>query len=107
LFDDCIVGDADALLTDEDGPTSGNIIRGNRVLDNALDCGITLASHWFDLSGGAAPGVSGVYRNLVTGNVANGNGAAGIGVFAGSPGAAGWGNVVVDNTARDNGLPAS
>jgi hypothetical protein len=36
-------------------------------------------------------------------NVANGNGAAGIGVFAGPPGAAAWGNVVVGNTAQDNG----
>jgi parallel beta-helix repeat protein len=92
------------LLTDEDGPTSGNVIRGNQVLDNTLDCGITLASHWFDFSGAAAPDVSGVYQNLVVDNVANGNGAAGIGVFAGPPGAAAWGNVVVGNTARNNGL---
>lgn len=91
------------LLTDEDGPTSGNVIRGNQVLDNTLDCGITLASHWFDFSGAAAPDVSGVYQNLVVDNVANGNGAAGIGVFAGPPGAAAWGNVVVGNTAQDNG----
>jgi parallel beta-helix repeat protein len=91
------------LLTDEDGPTSGNVIRGNQVLDNTLDCGITLASHWFDPSGAAAPGVSGVYKNLVVDNVANGNGAAGVGVFAGPPGAAAWGNVVVGNTAQGNG----
>jgi parallel beta-helix repeat protein len=91
------------LLTDEDGPTWGNVISRNRVLDNALDCGITLASHWFDLSGAAAPGVSGVYRNLVVHNVSNGNGAAGIGVFAGPPGAAAWSNVVVGNTASNNG----
>lgn len=92
------------LLTDEDGPTSGNTISKNRVLDNTLDCGITLASHWFDLSGAAAPGVSGVYKNLITHNVSNGNGAAGIGIFAGPPGAAAWGNVVVANTAANNGF---
>ena len=92
------------LLTDEDGPTWGNIISRNRVLDNTKDCGITLASHWFDLSSAAAPGVGGVYKNLVLHNVSNGNGAAGIGIFAGPPGAAAWGNVVVGNTARDNGF---
>ncbi len=93
------------LLTDEDGPTWGNVISGNRVLDNTLDCGITLASHWFDptASSGVKAGVGGVYRNLVVGNVSNGNGAAGIGVFAGPPGAAAWGNVVVGNVARNNG----
>lgn len=92
------------LLTDENGPTWGNIIIGNRVLDNTRDCGITLASHWFDPSAAAAPGVGGVYKNLVMHNVSNGNGAAGVGVFAGPPGAAAWGNVIVGNTARNNGF---
>jgi parallel beta-helix repeat protein len=93
------------LLTDEEGPTSGNTIRNNQVLDNVLDCGITLASHWFSLEGPAAPGVSGVYQNHVLNNISNGNGAAGIGVFTGPPGAAAWGNVVSGNTAMNNGLP--
>ena len=31
------------LLTDEFGPTSGNVIRDNQTIDNATDCGITLA----------------------------------------------------------------
>jgi Right handed beta helix region len=92
------------LLTDEDGPTYGNVISRNRVLNNTKDCGITLASHWFDLSGAAAPGVAGVYKNLVAHNVSNGNGAAGIGIFAGPPGAAAWGNKVVGNTVRNNGF---
>jgi parallel beta-helix repeat protein len=91
------------LLTDEDGPTSGNTIGNNSVLDNTLDCGITLASHHFSLVAAAAPDVAGVYENQVLHNTANGNGAAGIGVFAGPPGAAAWGNVVVGNTARNNG----
>jgi parallel beta-helix repeat protein len=93
------------LLTDENGPTSGNVIRDNRVLDNTLDCGITLASHWFQLGAPAAPNVAGVYQNLVLHNTSNGNGAAGIGVFAGPPGAAAWGNSVIGNTAMHNGLP--
>jgi len=91
------------LLTDEDGPTSGNTISGNAVLDNTLDCGITLASHHFSLVAAAAPDVAGVYENQVLHNTSNGNGAAGIGVFAGPPGAAAWGNVVVGNTAMNNG----
>jgi parallel beta-helix repeat protein len=93
------------LLTDENGPTSGNVIRDNEVLDNTLDCGITLASHWFQLGAPASPDVAGVYQNLVLHNTSNGNGAAGIGVFAGPPGAAAWGNSVIGNTAEHNGLP--
>ena len=93
------------LLTDEDGPTFKNTIRDNRVLDNSKDCGITLASHYFSLVAPAAPDVAGVYQNLVLHNTSNGNGAAGIGIFTGPPGAAAWANVVADNTAMNNGLP--
>jgi len=93
------------LLTDEEGPTAKNMIAGNTVLDNELDCGITLASHWFQFGSAVAPDVSGVYQNKVFGNASNGNGAAGIGIFAGPPGAAAWGNIVEGNTAMDNGLP--
>jgi hypothetical protein len=91
------------LLTDEDGPTHGNVIARNQVLDNVKDCGITLASHHFSLTTAAPPDVAGVYQNEVRDNTANGNGAAGIGVFAGPPGAAAWGNTVVRNTALNNG----
>ena len=93
------------LLTDEDGPTSGVLITRNRVLNNTKDCGITLASHFFQLGGPVAPDAGGVYLNQVLDNTSIGNGAAGIGVFAGPPGAAAWGNVVVGNVANDNGLP--
>jgi hypothetical protein len=94
------------LLTDENGPASGNTIDRNQVLDNALDCGITLASHWFQLTGTpVAAGVGGVYDNQVLHNTSNGNGAAGIGIFAGPPGAAAYDNVVNGNTATGNGLP--
>jgi parallel beta-helix repeat protein len=33
------------LLTDENGPTDGNLITGNDVSENAYDCGITVAGH--------------------------------------------------------------
>ena len=91
------------LLTDEDGPTFGNLIADNRVLDNTKDCGITLASHHFNPAQAATADVAGVYRNVVLHNEANGNGAAGIGVFAGPPGAAAWENSVIGNTAKRNG----
>jgi hypothetical protein len=93
------------LLTDENGPTSGNTIDENQVLDNKLDCGITLASHWFQLATPVPAGVGGIYDNRVMHNTSNGNGAAGIGIFAGPPGAAAYDNVINANTAMDNGLP--
>ena len=93
------------LLTDEKGPTFGNTIIGNRVLDNEKDCAITLASHYFSLSGPAPANLGGVYRNVVVGNDAERNGAAGVGIFTGPPGAAAYNNLVFGNIARDNGLP--
>ena len=93
------------LLTDEDGPTAHNLLKDNHVLDNTKDCGITLASHWFQLGSPVSKDVAGVYQNEILHNVSNGNGAAGIGVFAGPPGAAAWGNIVTNNVAMNNGLP--
>jgi parallel beta-helix repeat protein len=93
------------LLTDEDGPTAGNLISNNQVLSNVKDCGITLASHFFHPGSPVPAAMGGVYLNRVLNNTSDGNGAAGIGVFAGPPGAAAWGNVVANNTARNNGLP--
>ncbi|MDX6658266.1 MAG: hypothetical protein QOH62_3059 [Solirubrobacteraceae bacterium] len=93
------------LLTDENGPTSENTIDHNEVLDNLLDCGITLASHWFQPGAPASADVAGVYDNRVLDNTANGNGAAGIGVFAGPPGAAAYDNLIKGNTAMGNGIP--
>jgi parallel beta-helix repeat protein len=92
------------LLTDEDGPTYGNLIADNRVLNNTKDCGITLASHYFHPASAVTPDMGGVYRNTVMHNVSNDNGAAGIGVFAGPPGAAAWQNVVTGNSASGNGF---
>jgi len=93
------------LLTDEAGPTSDILIADNWVLDNEEDCGITLASHAFNPVAITDPSVGGVYDNIIVHNTSNGNGAAGIGVFAGPPGANAFGNLVVGNRASGNGLP--
>jgi parallel beta-helix repeat protein len=98
------------LLTDELGPTAGNLITHNQVNDNVLDCGITVAGHNAQgiVNGQRQPGVAGVYQNVISHNVANGNGVkgqgAGIGLFAGGPGAAVYENSVIENSASGNGL---
>jgi nitrous oxidase accessory protein NosD len=91
------------LLTDEAGPTSHNLITDNSVLDNTKDCGITLASHYFSMSAAATASQGGVYDNTVLHNDSERNGAAGIGVFTGPPGAAAYRNVVAGNVAIGNG----
>ena len=92
------------LLTDEDGPTADDTVSDNMVSDNPKDCGITLASHWFDsTAASAAPeAVAGVYRNVVLHNIVSRNGGAGIGVFAAAQGGAAWSNVVAGNTTEHN-----
>jgi parallel beta-helix repeat protein len=99
------------LLTDEVGPNHDNTISNNIVSDNTKDCGITLAGHSpaaVATSGANAgkprPNLAGIYHNTISGNVANGNGAAGIIVAAGGPGAGAYGNLVTGNTANDNGI---
>lgn len=70
------------LLTDEFGPTSGNVIRGNYTLDNTDDCGITLAGHSsaaVNPATGMPTGAAGVFDNLVEDNVSNDNGVKGQG----------------------------
>jgi parallel beta-helix repeat protein len=107
------------LLTDENGPTAHNRIRRNRVLDNRLDCGITLAGHNAKAvvlstapgppaMAGLAPMVGGVYGNLIVNNTASRNGTQGQGggilLAAGPPGAGVYDNTVRANTAENNGL---
>jgi len=107
------------LVTDELGPTAYNTIRGNRVLDNVLDCGITLAGHNTKAvvlstkpgpptMAGLAPTVGGVYSNLITRNTVSGNGTEGQGggilMAGGPPGTAVYDNTVTYNTATGNGL---
>jgi parallel beta-helix repeat protein len=99
------------LLTDEFGPTHGNLIAGNIVTDNAYDCGITLPSHSLGrdpATGKLMPAFGGVYDNTVRNNIVMNNGikgqGAGIGMFAPFPGAASYNNVVEGNAITGNGL---
>jgi nitrous oxidase accessory protein NosD len=100
------------LMTDETGPTANNLIGHNRVLDNTLDCGITLAGHNAAGAPGGIPNptVAGVYGNRIEGNVADRNGVKGQGggilLAAGIPigGGAVYNNIVSHNLAEGNGL---
>lgn len=94
------------LLTDETGPTHDNLITGNVVRDNKLDCGITLPSHpsGFDPNGAPLPG-NGVYHNTVSYNLSTGNGGAGVGIFTPTPGTKAYDNLVLGNVLTHNGLP--
>jgi parallel beta-helix repeat protein len=93
------------LLDDESAATHDNTISSNQVVNNMLDCGITLASHFSGIKNGKpAPGF-GVYNNMITGNTVSGNGAAGVGIFAAIPGDAAYNNTVSGNTITDNNLP--
>ncbi len=89
------------LLTDEVGPTHGNLIARNISRDNKEDCGITLPSH--NDQAVADPSKGGVYDNTIIGNVSEGNGGAGVGMFAPFPGAASYDNRVIGNVLRNNG----
>jgi parallel beta-helix repeat protein len=95
------------LVSDETGPNYENLITGNSVTDNALDCGITLASH------APAPNLPqgfsyGVFSNTISHNVVSHNGyigqGAGVGIFAPGPGQANYRNVIADNILTDNGI---
>jgi parallel beta-helix repeat protein len=95
------------LLSDETGLNYENLITGNSVTDNALDCGITLASH------APAPNLPqgvdyGVYSNTVSHNLVSHNGyigqGSGVGIYAAGPGASDAANVIADNILTDNGI---
>ncbi len=92
------------LLTDEFGPTSHNVVRGNRAIDNLYECGIVLAGH---NPNGADPAKAGVFDNLVENNVARNNGVvttgAGILLGGGAPGSAVYENTIRNNTVELNG----
>jgi parallel beta-helix repeat protein len=98
------------LLTDETGPTAHNTISANRVLNNLVDCGITLAGHnpGAVTAAGPQPASGGVFSNEINGNTAVGNGTKGQGggilLASGPPGGAVYNNTVENNTANGNGL---
>ena len=96
------------LVSDEFGPTAFNRISGNKVVNNVPDCGITLPGHNSNAvssSGARQPRQGGVYRNLISDNDVNGNGAAGIGFFASGPGTGSYDNVAQGNRISSNGIP--
>jgi hypothetical protein len=92
------------LLTDEFGPTSHNVVRGNRTVDNLWECGIVLAGH---NPNAADPTKAGVFDNLIENNVARNNGVkttgAGILLGGGAPGSGVYDNTIRGNTVELNG----
>lgn len=97
------------LLSDDTRATHHILVTGNTVMENAYDCGITLASHPpAPQSGATAP--FGVFDNTIAGNESSRNGlavgeGAGVGIFDSVPGASNHGNVVIGNKLTNNGLP--
>jgi nitrous oxidase accessory protein NosD len=98
------------LLSDDTGATHDNLITGNIVMNNPLDCGITLASHpAAALTGSSSP--LGVFNNTITENDSMSNGlavpgaGAGVGIFDSVVGAKAFSNVVSHNRIANNGLP--
>jgi len=90
------------LLTDENGPTDGNVIAYNNVTHNLYDCGVTVAGHNIAALGG-------VYNNTILANTITNNGTSGQGagvIFAtpvpGSPATYGTGGAVYDNLVEGN-----
>jgi len=98
------------LLSDDTGATHDNMITGNEVVNNPLDCGITLASHpAAALTGSSSP--LGVFNNTIMGNDSLFNGllvpgaGAGVGIFDSVIGTKNFGNLVENNRLVGNGLP--
>src|SRR5579875_570318 len=102
------------LLTDETGPTAYNVVAHNISEHNTIDCGITLPSHPLcgagsndtaGCIGGPEIGkpANGVFSNIVTANLSQDNGAAGVGDFAPTPGTASYSNTITGNILLDNG----
>lgn len=92
------------LLTDEFGPTSHNIVRNNKTLNNLHECGIVLAGH---NPNGGDPTKAGVFDNVIENNLARNNGVtttgAGILLGGGAPGSAVYDNTIRNNTVDRNG----
>jgi nitrous oxidase accessory protein NosD len=99
------------LLSDDTGPTHGNLVAYNVVTGNPFDCGITVPGHnpgALNAAGQPQPSVAGVYHNVILGNVVTGNGLKGEGagvLFANAgPGTASYDNLVLDNYLAGNEL---
>jgi hypothetical protein len=94
------------LLTDETNANHNNLINDNDVEDNVPDCGITLPSH---PPNGIPQEIGaqsfGVFDDTIADNLSKGNGAAGTGVFAPTPGTASYNHLIIDNQLIDNVSP--
>ena len=98
------------LISDETGESRDNLVIHNVSIDNALECGIVLASH---PPVGAKPPTfaphHGVNHNTITENVSTRNGVkvggSGVGLFSdgAGPGTVS-GNIILRNKLTDNGL---
>jgi hypothetical protein len=88
-------------------PTEGNTITRNTVVDNSLDCGITVAAH--DLSNLFGGFSLGIFNNVISNNVSSGNGGegegAGVLLAVGAPGDAVYQNTIRGNILENDGLP--
>jgi parallel beta-helix repeat protein len=99
------------LLTDEFGPTHGNLIQDNTITGNPFDCGVTVPGHnpfALDANGNPQPLVAGVYKNIIRDNRITNNGLQGEGagvLFANAgPGTASYDNLVEGNYIAGNQL---
>jgi hypothetical protein len=99
------------LLTDETGPTHGNVVSGNVVTRNEFDCGVTVPGHnpaAVNSKGVPQPSVAGVYDNTIRSNVITDNGlkgeGAGVLFAAGGPGTASYDNLATGNYIAGNEL---
>lgn len=106
-----ITANADGILiSDETAESRNNLLIGNTIKNNALECGIVLASHppTGHVSAPYAPHY-GVDNNTVAGNISEKNGVkvggAGVGLFTDGDGRGRvTGNVVAGNKLIGNGL---
>jgi len=115
VMDNVVTGNSGGiLLSDENGPTDGNLIASNDVSGNAYDCGITVAGHHVGTTTNGTtwstvlPTVGGVFNNTISDNETTNNGVlgqgAGVLLATGAPGGAVYDNVVDGNTISGNGL---
>jgi parallel beta-helix repeat protein len=106
-------GNADGiLLSDETAESHGNLITRNVVVNNPLECGIVFGSH--PPAGQTMtvplPPHNGINNNIVSDNIAAGNGVqvggSGVGLFSdgAGPGTVS-GNLIKGNQLTGNGIP--
>jgi parallel beta-helix repeat protein len=99
------------LLTDELGPTHGNLITHNTVSNNVYDCGVTMPGHNPNAvnptTGALQPTQAGVFDNVISHNRITGNGTTGEGsgvLFANAlAGTGSYDNLVEFNYIAGNG----